>query len=70
MHKVKIFGVNKRILFLFYKSVIESLVRYGITMLRKSKLVQTVLKILSWEVKRPIQEMYVVAIVKKIVSFM
>ncbi len=68
-------------LFLFYQSVFESLIRYGITawygnltVLSKSKLtrlVQTALTIVGWEEKRPIQEMYEVSVLrqaKKIVA--
>ncbi len=31
LRRLKVFGVNQRILFLFYQSVFESLIRYGIT---------------------------------------
>ncbi len=31
LRRLNVFGVNQRILFLFYQSVFESLIRYGIT---------------------------------------
>ncbi len=80
LQRLKVFGVNQRILFLFYQSVFESLIRYGIaawygnlTVQSKSKLawlVQT-LKVVGLEEKRPIQEMYEVSVLrhaKKIVA--
>ncbi len=78
--RLKIFGVNQRILFLFYQSVFESLIRYGIaawygnlTVQSKSKLARLVqtLKVVGLEEKQTIQEMYEVSVLrhaKKIVA--
>lgn len=62
------FGVNQKIMFLFYRSIFESLIRYGITawygyltVQLKSKLgrlVHTALQIIGWEENGTIQELY------------
>jgi len=63
LRRLKVFGLNQRILFLLYQSVFESLIRYGITawygnltVQSKSKsklarLVHTAQKIIGWDEK-------------------
>lgn len=75
--KIKVAGVDKKILFLFNQSVFFfflSLIKYGITgwygnltIQSKSKLaqlVQTALKVVGWEAKRPFQDIFEVAVVR------
>lgn len=81
LRRLKMFGVNQRILFLFYQSVFESLIRYcitawygNLTVQFKSKLARLVhlaQKITGGEEKRTIQELYEASIsrqAKRIVS--
>ena len=81
LRRLKAFGVNQRIMYLFYQSIFESLIRYGITAWygnlsvqlksRLGRLVHTAFKIIGGEERRSPQELFDASILnhaKKIVG--